>query len=103
MNDNELDALIRQTHPVPELPASFQREVWARVADAEDRSWTRLWEVFLAFLARPVPAAATVALMLGAGIGLGSLTAPEAPTTPQRTTYFASINPLSQAHAGMHE
>ena len=81
MNDDELDSLIRQTHPKPEFPASFQREVWAQIAVAEQQSWATPWKQFsqmlFLWLARPVPAVATVTVMLVAGISLGSLTAPD--------------------------
>ena len=106
MNDDELDFLIRQTQPKPEFPASFQREVWAQIAVAGQQSWAGLWQrwsqmLFLC-LARPLPAVATVAVMLTAGISLGSLTAPDRGEA-MRTTYFASINPLHPAHLPTQE
>lgn len=104
MNDDELDSLIRQTHPKPEFPASFQREVWAQIAVAEQQSWSAQWRQFCQMLflrlARPVPAFATVTAMLMVGITLGSLTAPDQ-SESMRTAYFASINPLNTAHASM--
>ena len=104
MNDDEIDSLIRQTHPKPEFPASFQREVWAQIAVAEQQSWAAPWKQFsqmlFLWLARPVPAVATVAVMLVAGISLGSLTAPDQ-SESMRTAYLASINPLKAAHASM--
>ncbi len=104
MNDDELDSLIRQTHPKPEFPASFQREVWAQIAVAEQHSWSTLWSqwgqrLFL-WLARPLPAVATVAFLLAAGISLGGLTAPDRSET-LRHAYATSINPLRAAHNHM--
>lgn len=104
MNDDELDSLIRQTHPKPEFPASFQREVWAQIAVAEQQSWSAQWKQFckmlFLWLARPVPAVATVTVMLAAGISLGSLTAPDQ-SESMRTAYLASINPLNKIHTSM--
>ena len=106
MNDDELHALIRQTHPQPVFKASFQREVWARIAVAEQHSWSAQWrrwsqELFL-WVARPAPALATVMVTLGLGIGLGGITAPN-DRTAMRTAYVTSINPLKAAHAAMPE
>lgn len=106
MNDDELHSLIRQTHPKPEFPVSFQREVWARIAGAEQRSWAARWrqwsETLFLWLARPAPAMATVVVTLGLGIGLGTLTATDN-SEAMRIAYVASINPLAAAHADMQE
>ena len=104
MNDDELDSLIRQTQPKPEFPASFQREVWAQIAVAGQQSWAGQWQrwsqMLFIWLARPLPAVATVTVMLTAGISLGSLTAPDRGEA-MRTAYFASINPLDAVHTTM--
>ena len=102
MNDDELHALIRQTHPKPVLPASFQREVWARIAVSEQQSWSAQWrqwsqDLFL-WIARPAHAVAVVTTMLIAGAGLGSLTAADNSVSAQRSAYAASINPVTAAH-----
>lgn len=106
MNDDELDSLIRSTHPEPEFPASFQREVWARIAVAEQQSWAAQWRHFLQVLfvgiARPAPAVAFVVTMLVMGVGLGSLTAPGNSVSAQRNAYAASINPVTAAHDSTH-
>jgi hypothetical protein len=105
MNDDDLHALIRQTQARPEFPASFQREVWARIALVEQHSWAEQWQrlshASLRWLARPAPAFAAVAVMLVAGVGLGGLTASDMNAAALRHTYFASINPLNPAHAAM--
>lgn len=100
MNDNELHSLIRQTQPKPEFPASFQREVWVRIAVAEQQSWSAFWQQLFPWFARPVPALATMTLMLGFGIGLGSLTTPPRDESI-RLAYAASINPVQAAHAAI--
>jgi hypothetical protein len=107
MNDDELHSLIRQTQPKPEFPASFQREVWARITVAEQQSWGARWHrlsqnVFL-WMARPAPAVALVTTMLILGAALGSLTAPDRDASALRTAYAASINPLKAAHVAMPE
>jgi hypothetical protein len=108
MNDDELHSLIRQSHPRLELPASFNREVWASIAIAEQQFWPvqqwRLWWHDLFFwVARPAPAAVMVATMLVAGIWLGNLTSSGADVGAQRNAYIASINPLISTRGGIHE
>lgn len=106
MNDDELHSLIRETAPQPEFPISFQREVWARIAVAEQRSWAARWQqrsqaLFL-WLAHPAPAMATVLVTVGLGVGLGIMTASNS-KEDLRTAYVSSINPLTTAHAAMPE
>lgn len=106
MNEHELDALIRQTQPQPEFEHSFQREVWARIAVAEQRSGAALWrqwsEALLRWLAQPAPAVAVVMTMLLIGAGLGNVTAPDS-RAALRSAYVASINPLTAAHTALQE
>lgn len=98
MNDTELDELIRHSHPEPEFPASFQRDVWTGIALAESRSWSarlaRGSESLFGLLARPTPALAAVALMLVAGAALGRLAPGGDDVRPTRDSYLASIDPL---------
>jgi len=98
MNDLELDQLIRQSTPKPEFESAFQREVWARIAIAEQsrkRGPVAWVEAALAFLSRPAPAFATAAVMLLLGAGLGwNLPGSQDPAA-SRDAYLASINPLA--------
>lgn len=107
MNEDELQSLIRRTHPKPEFAASFNREVWARVAAAEDRSWKARWreasERFFTSISRPAPAMALVTAMLIVGAGFGGLTAPESGKANLRSAYIQSINPLAAAGASENE
>lgn len=107
MNDADLDSLIRQTHPKPQFAASFQREVWARVTTAEEKSWSARWrcwaQEFFLSLSRPAPALAVVTATLVLGAVLGSLTVPDRPSSGHRSAYLTSINPLRAAHAAMQE
>jgi len=107
MNDDELHSLIRQSHPRLELPASFNREVWTRIAVAGKESWSNRWHeiahaLFL-WIAKPAPALALFTAMLMAGAGLGGLTVKESSASAQRTAYLASINPLHPAHLSSQE
>ncbi len=102
MNDDELHDLIRQTHPQPEFSSSFQREIWARIAVAEQQSWTARWrqwsESLFRWVAQPAPAMAVVTAMLLVGAGFGRLITPETDHAALRTAYVTSINPLVAAH-----
>lgn len=106
MNDNDLDSLIRQTLPKPVLPASFQRDVWARIAVAEQSStasrWAELCESVFSFFAQPASAVALVMGMLIVGVGLGSMAASAGEATSRRDAYIASISPVSAVHTGTH-
>ena len=102
MNDDELHSLIRETQPKPDFPASFQREVWARITVTAQQSWTARWrqwsQDFFLWMARPAAAVALVTTMLILGAGIGSLTAPDRNASALRTAYATSINPLKAAH-----
>lgn len=102
MNDHDLDCLIRQTHPKPDLPASFNRDVWERISVANQGSWGARWhelaDALFLWVAKPIPAVAVVTVMLAAGAGLGGLTVNDSSASAQRTAYIASINPLHPAH-----
>lgn len=105
MNDDDLHLLIRQTQPKPEFPASFQREVWARIAVAEQRSWSTQWrqwsESLFRWIAQPAPAAGVITAMLALGVSFGSLTSPDEKPAELRAAYLASINPLTAAHVAI--
>jgi hypothetical protein len=102
MNDDDLASLIRQTQPKPEFPTSFQREVWARITVAEQQLWAARWRRFFLWIASPVPALATVMIMLGLGSVLGIFTASDNEAA-QRSVYAASINPFKMSPTSMHE
>lgn len=101
MNDDELHDLIRQTHPKPEFSSSFQREIWARIAVAEQQSWMARWrqwsESLFRWVAQPAPAMAVITVMLLVGAGFGRLLTPDTNHAALRTAYVASINPLVAA------
>jgi hypothetical protein len=103
MNDDELHDLIRQSQPKPEFPVSFQREVWARIAIAEQQSWSAQWQRWcqslIQWVAQPSAAVAMVATMLIAGAGLGHLSGSRDGTASLQSAYLSSINPVAAAHA----
>ena len=107
MNEDELNDLIRQTHPKPEFPSTFQREVWARVSVAEQTSWSaryRRWrESFFPALAQPATAMAVVMTTLLLGAGLGQIVSSEHNAEASRDAYLASINPVAAAHIANRE
>ncbi len=73
MNDDQLHRLLSR-HPAQiRLPESFCRSVWARIAAAESAARNRrAGGAFLTWLARPLPAALLVALVLALGWALCS-------------------------------
>lgn len=98
MNDLELDQLIRQSTSKPEFESAFQREIWARIAVAEQsrkRGLIRWIESALGALSRPAPAFATAAVMLLLGAGLGTSVSEPGSQAASREAYLASINPLA--------
>lgn len=107
MNDHEIDSLIRQSHPNMELPSSFNREVWERISVVSSAhaltGWREIADALFFWIGRPAPSFAMFTVMLMAGVGLGGLTAKESGASAQRTTYFASINPLHPAHLPIKE
>jgi len=107
MNDDNLDALIRQAHPKPRFSANFQREIWARIAIAEEQSTAGIWrswiQMLMLWVARPAPAVAIVTTMLAIGAVVGSLTGSESRPDDMRNAYLTSVNPLRAAHTAKHE
>lgn len=107
MNDDDLNDLIRQTHPKPEFPSTFQREVWARVSIVERTSWSaryRRWrESFFQALAQPATAMVVVMTTLLLGAGLGQIVSSEHNSEASRDAYVASINPVAAAHIANRE
>ncbi|HEU4678585.1 MAG TPA: hypothetical protein VFS35_03625 [Terrimicrobiaceae bacterium] len=87
---DELDDLMRLWQPdVPE-PSAFQREVWRRIEQhAVADGWV---ERFFAGLARPRIASAGAALVLLAGVVLGSVLA----GSKAQDSYLHAVNPYAQ-------
>jgi hypothetical protein len=107
MNDSDLDKLLRDTTPGLEFPASFQREVWSRVAAEQSRSLSARFQQTLSewvfALARPAVAVTTIMIMLIAGAGLGGIVSARDSEVALKRAYTASINPILAAHGESHE
>lgn len=103
MNDDELNDLIRQTHQQPKFSSSFQREIWSRIAVAEQQSWSVRWrqwsELLFRWVAQPAPAVSVVIGMLLLGAGFGRLITPDTDLAELRTMYVTSINPIVAARS----
>lgn len=100
MNDDQLHQLLRASPARTSLPGSFNREVWARIEAADAPSLrsalTQVWRSWLATLARPAPAFATVALCMLLGGGFGWIQQRGGSGTSGELAYAASINPFMQ-------
>lgn len=103
MNDDQLHRLLREAPSEVPVPDSFGREVWARIELEDSRSFTGsvrlVLEPFFAWLAKPVPALATVAacLMLGFFFGVSAARTDLRPDGEalNELGYVRSINPLA--------
>ena len=98
MNDSQLNELLRQSREEAELPPSFQREVWQKIAAVKAREEARWGWIrpLLDWFTRPLAAAAAWALALMAGLLLGNLKA-QSPTSEARAAAYAHfINPLAK-------
>ncbi len=98
MNDDQLHQLLRESPAPVSLPASFTREVWARIEAEEATSprtaLSQVWQAWLGALARPVPAFATIAVCMLLGGGFGWVQHREAFRTQGELAYVQSINPF---------
>ena len=103
-NSDDLSAKLRVWQVGPQVPGSFQREVWQRIAARQTAReaawWPRLAQWFFALLVRPRFAFALVAASLFAGLGLAHMQARDANAKHWKTLevrYAASVNPLAMA------
>jgi hypothetical protein len=98
MNDTELDQLLKDCGAAVRLPASFQRDVWSRVATAELTGWkvrmAQLMERLLGFLALPSVAVATCAAMVVVGAWFGMT--PQPSQASVEIAYIRSVSPFAQ-------
>jgi hypothetical protein len=106
MNDPDLDKLIRDTTPPLDFSASFQRDVWSRIAAEQAPSLGgRLQQAltdWALWLSRPAIAVTTIMLMLIAGAGLGGMVSARDSDAASKRAYSASINPILAAHGESH-
>ncbi len=100
MNDDQLHHLLRRTPAQVKLPASFGREVWARIEAEASLTFrhciSRLAQSLFATLARPLPASLTIAAFIALGAWLGSWGQAENAAAAEMA-YVESIHPLLQS------
>lgn len=102
---DDLSAKLRAWKVESRVPASFQREVWQRIAlrqaARENAFWPRVAHWFSTQFIRPQYTFATVALTLVISLGAAYLQAQETKARLWKrleTRYAASVDPLAMAH-----
>ncbi|RBP38606.1 hypothetical protein DES53_111125 [Roseimicrobium gellanilyticum] len=97
MNDEKLNQMLHSWKVEAELPPSFQRDVWRKIetAQANTSVFANWLTSFLNWLAKPLPAVATCALTLGAGLVVGGLVGRDQ-SVSKPAAYAYSIDPLAQ-------
>lgn len=97
MNDEKLHQMLHTWKVETDLPSSFQRDVWRKIetAQAKPSALAERLTSFLNWLAKPLPAVATCALTLGAGLVVGGLVG-SAQSVSKPAAYAYSIDPLAQ-------
>ena len=102
---NDLSTKLRAWKAEPQVPASFQREVWQRIAvrqTARDEAfWPGVARWFSSQLARPQYAFALIFVSLTAGLGLAHVQAQDANAKHWKaleSRYAASVDPLAMTH-----
>ena len=100
MTDDELLHQLRAAQPAVEFPVQFQRETWSRIEAAElspSPRGTGFWGALLHWVARPVPALAAVALMIGGGCLLAVMAGKAHHRQMAEAGYLRSISPFAAA------
>ena len=105
MTDSDSDELSTKLHAwkvEPKVPASFQREVWQRIAARQtvrdEAFWRRVMEWFSTQLVRPRYAVGLVTLSLSVSIGVALSQAQDANARHWKkleARYASSIDPLA--------
>ena len=101
---DDLSTKLRAWKVEPQVPSSFQRQVWQRIAlrqaAREEAFWPALLRACSLRLARPAYAVAVFALLLSVGIGFAHREAMEENARNWKaleTRYAESVNPLAMA------
>jgi hypothetical protein len=95
--DEKLGALLRESRMFPALPPRFGDNVWRRIEDAEVpvSSGITWMEALVAFILRPRFAYVTVAVLMLAGISLGTYSGAQTARHDAEVRYVASVAPGS--------
>ena len=95
-NDAKLSELLRESRVSPALPPRFQQNVWRRMEDAEAPVKSESWlDGLAALILRPRFAFATAAVLLFAGVLLGTQKGSETVRHDAQARYLASVAPDS--------
>ena len=101
---DDLSARLRTWRVEPQVPGSFQREVWQRIstqqAARQEAFWAQLIEWLSARLVRPQYATALVVASLSVSLGLAHVQAQGANAKLEKmleARYAASVDPLSMS------
>lgn len=95
-NDTKLSALLRESRVSPSLPPRFQENVWRRIEDAEAPVKSESWlDALAALILRPKFAFATVAVLMLAGILLGTHEGVQTARHDAQARYLAAVAPNS--------
>ena len=92
-NDPRISALLREARPAPGLTPRFQQNVWRRIEDAEtpkDGSWL---DAVANLILRPRFAMAATAIVLLAGVLVGTLEGRQVARHEAQMNYVASVMP----------
>jgi hypothetical protein len=93
-NDSKLTALLRESRLSPSLPPRFQQNVWRRIRDAESPVKSESWlDALTVLILRPRFAFATVAVLLFAGVLLGTHEGLQAVHHDAEARYLALVAP----------
>ena len=95
-NDTKLSVLLRESRLSPSLPPRFQESVWRRIENAEAPVKSESWlDALAALILRPRFAFATVAVLMFAGILLGTHEGSQTARQDAQARYIASVAPNS--------
>ena len=95
-NDARLSALLRESRLSPSLPPRFQENVWRRIENAEAPVKTESWlDALAALILRPRFAFTTAAMLLFAGVLLGTHEGTQSARHDAQARYLAAVAPNS--------
>jgi hypothetical protein len=95
-DDPQISALLREARVSPGLLPRFQQNVWRRIEDAEAPAKPASWlDALAALILRPRFAVATAAVLLLAGVSVGTLEGRQLARHDAQMNYLASVAPQS--------
>lgn len=95
-NDAELSALLRESRVSSSLPPRFQESVWRRIEAAESPVKSESWlDALAALVLRPKLAFVTAAILLFAGVSLGTHEGSQTARQDAQARYLAAVAPNS--------